>query len=213
MHFEDCVGCARDCENTLRSSSIRNTAASRQAIYPAVRYLPRMSRTEPVAASARAILPSCTSKEETGSGYRRLHAAPERRGQAVNVKRVNRLYAEEGPVVRRRRRRRLMREHLIEPRLVRADLETLVISGSENGSRSKKSGRYCSEQRIGPCRHLREEGHLPPAIQSFAVRNLSALAITETELKLMAAAAIIGLRSKPNAGKSTPAASGTPTTL
>jgi hypothetical protein len=32
-------------------------------------------------------------------------------------------------VVRRRRRKRLMREHLIEPRLVRADLETLVISG------------------------------------------------------------------------------------
>jgi hypothetical protein len=58
-----------------------------------------------------------------------LHAAPERRGQAGNVKRVNRLYAEEGPVVRRRRRKRLMREHLIESRLVRADLETLVISG------------------------------------------------------------------------------------
>ena len=88
-----------------------------------------MSRKEPIAASARAILPSCTSKEETRSGYRRLHAAPERRGQAGNVKRVNRLYAEEGPVVRRRRRRRLMREHLIESRLVRADLETLVISG------------------------------------------------------------------------------------
>jgi hypothetical protein len=55
--------------------------------------------------------------------------------------------------------------------------------------------------------------HLPPAIHSFVVRSLRALPITDTELKLMAAAAIIGLRSKPNAGKSTPAASGTPTTL
>ena len=32
------------------------------------------------------------------------------------------------------------------------------------------------------------------------LRNLSALAITETELKLMAAAAIIGFRRRPKAG-------------
>jgi hypothetical protein len=50
-------------------------------------------------------------------------------------------------------------------------------------------------------------------IHSFVFRSLSALAITETELKLIAAAAIIGFKSRPNAGKSTPAASGTPTTL
>ena len=78
---------------------------------------------------------------------------------------------------------------------------------------TKQSGRYCSEQRISQFPHLREEDYLPPAIQSFVVRSLRALPITESELKLMAAAAIIGLRSKPNAGKSTPAASGTPTTL
>jgi hypothetical protein len=34
------------------------------------------------------------------------------------------------------------------------------------------------------------------------------LEITETELKLMAAAAIIGFRSRPKPGNSTPAASG-----
>jgi len=33
---------------------------------------------------------------------------------------------------------------------------------------------------------------MPPAIHCFTVRSLSAFAITETELKLMAAAAIIG---------------------
>jgi len=48
---------------------------------------------------------------------------------------------------------------------------------------------------------------------SFIARSLSALAITDTELKLMAAAAIIGFSSNPNAGNSTPAASGTPTAL
>ena len=78
---------------------------------------------------------------------------------------------------------------------------------------TSKSGRYCSEQRIAPCPHTREEGHLPPAIQSFVVRSLRALPITETELKLMAAAAIIGFKSSPKAGNSTPAASGMPTTL
>ena len=38
------------------------------------------------------------------------------------------------------------------------------------------------------------------AAQSEVERNLRALAITETELKLIAAAAMIGLRSTPNAG-------------
>jgi len=56
------------CENTLRFSSMRNTAGSRRAIYPAVRQLPRISRMEPIAVSARAILPSCTCKEGTHCG-------------------------------------------------------------------------------------------------------------------------------------------------
>jgi hypothetical protein len=45
------------------------------------------------------------------------------------------------------------------------------------------------------------------AAHSFVVRSLSELAITETGLKLIAAAAILGFRSSPNVGKSTPAAS------
>jgi hypothetical protein len=52
-----------------------------------------------------------------------------------------------------------------------------------------------------------------PRAYSFVARSLSALAITETELKLMAAAAIIGFRSNPKAGYKTPAASGIPTAL
>ena len=43
--------------------------------------------------------------------------------------------------------------------------------------------------------------------------SLSALPMTETELRLMAAAAITGLSNSPNHGNSTPAAIGTPRTL
>src|SRR5690606_30773191 len=46
-----------------------------------------------------------------------------------------------------------------------------------------------------------------------ALRNRSALAITDTELKLIAAAASIGLNSRPRNGQSTPAAMGTPIAL
>src|SRR5262245_7113547 len=48
---------------------------------------------------------------------------------------------------------------------------------------------------------------------SLTVRNRSALAITETELKLIAAPAIIGPRRMPNSGYRTPAAIGTPSAL
>src|SRR5689334_835710 len=51
------------------------------------------------------------------------------------------------------------------------------------------------------------------ADHTFAVRKRKALPITETELKLIAAAAIMGLSSSPNTGYSTPAAIGTPTEL
>ena len=44
-------------------------------------------------------------------------------------------------------------------------------------------------------------------------RSRRALPITETELRLIAALAIIGLSSSPKNGYSTPAASGMPTTL
>ena len=49
--------------------------------------------------------------------------------------------------------------------------------------------------------------------QSFIVRSRSALLITETELRLMAAPAIIGLSSKPKKGYSRPAATGMPRAL
>ncbi len=59
----------------------------------------------------------------------------------------------------------------------------------------------------------RVQGDFAAGIHNLAARSRSAFVITETELKLMAAAAIMGFSSRPNAGKSTPAASGTPTTL
>jgi len=50
-------------------------------------------------------------------------------------------------------------------------------------------------------------------VQNFKRCNRNEFAITETELKLMAAAAIIGLSSSPKKGYRIPAASGIPTEL
>ena len=47
----------------------------------------------------------------------------------------------------------------------------------------------------------------------FTFLNLSAFMITETELKLIAVAAIIGLRRIPKKGYRIPAATGTPSRL
>ena len=52
-----------------------------------------------------------------------------------------------------------------------------------------------------------------PNQEISAFRNLRAFAITETELKLMAKAAIMGDNSSPKNGYSTPAAMGTPSVL
>ena len=49
--------------------------------------------------------------------------------------------------------------------------------------------------------------------QSFVFFSLNEFTITDTELKLMAVAAIIGDSSKPNTGYKTPAATGTPNEL
>ena len=49
--------------------------------------------------------------------------------------------------------------------------------------------------------------------QSATRRNRRALPMTDTELNVMAALAIIGLSSNPNTGYRTPAAIGTPSTL
>ena len=50
-------------------------------------------------------------------------------------------------------------------------------------------------------------------VHSAAVRSRSALAITDTELKLIAAAAIMGDSSRPVNGYRIPAATGTPAAL
>jgi len=76
------------------------------------------------------------ARQKPRYGYRRLHAVLERRGQAVNVKRVYRLYAEEGLAVRRRKRKRLLRERAVEPRLIRANQEwamDFIVDGLANG--------------------------------------------------------------------------------
>lgn len=76
------------------------------------------------------------ARQKPRYGYRRLHAVLERRGQAVNVKRIYRLYAEEGLAVRRRKRKRLVRERAVEPRLIRANQEwamDFIVDGLANG--------------------------------------------------------------------------------
>lgn len=76
------------------------------------------------------------ARQKPRYGYRRLHAVLESRGQAVNVKRVYRLYVEQGLALRRRRRKRLAREQVIGPRLVRANQEwamDFIVDGLANG--------------------------------------------------------------------------------
>jgi putative transposase len=76
------------------------------------------------------------ARQKPRYGYRRLHAVLERRGQAVNVKRVYRLYAEEGLAVRRRRRKRLVRDRAAEARLTHANQEwamDFIVDGLANG--------------------------------------------------------------------------------
>ena len=56
-------------------------------------------------------------------------------------------------------------------------------------------------------------GYEPVNDYISAARSRKALPMTDTELRLMAAAAIMGLSKMPNTGKSTPAAIGIPTLL
>ncbi len=63
------------------------------------------------------------ARQKPRYGYRRLHALLERRGHEANVKRVYRLYLEEGLSVRRKKRERLVRERTVEPRLTVANQE------------------------------------------------------------------------------------------
>ena len=76
------------------------------------------------------------ARQKPRYGYRRLHVLLERRGQEVNVKRVYRLYREEGLMVRRQRRKRLVRGSPAEPRLLRANQEwamDFIVDGLASG--------------------------------------------------------------------------------
>jgi putative transposase len=76
------------------------------------------------------------ARQKPRYGYRRLHALLRRRGQEVNVKRVYRLYVEEGLMVRRKKRKRLVRERAIEPRLTGANQEwamDFIVDGLATG--------------------------------------------------------------------------------
>jgi putative transposase len=76
------------------------------------------------------------ARQKPRFGYRRLHAILERRGQAVNVKRIYRLYTEAGLAVRRRRRKRLVRDPLASARLTRPNQEwamDFIVDGLANG--------------------------------------------------------------------------------
>lgn len=58
-----------------------------------------------------------------------------------------------------------------------------------------------------------QNSHFKFSFHIFFVRSLKAFPTTQTELKLIAKPAIIGLKSSPNAGYSAPAAMGMPITL
>jgi putative transposase len=76
------------------------------------------------------------ARQKPRYGYRRLHALLERKGHEVNVKRVYRLYAEEGLAVRRRKRKRLVRDRALEPRLIRPNQEwamDFIVDGLATG--------------------------------------------------------------------------------
>ena len=76
------------------------------------------------------------ARQKPRYGYRRLHALLARKGQEVNVKRVYRLYVEEGLSVRRKKRRRLLRDRALEPRLTRPNQEwamDFIVDGLATG--------------------------------------------------------------------------------
>jgi putative transposase len=76
------------------------------------------------------------ARQKPRYGYRRLHVLLVRRGFVVNVKRVYRLYHEEGLMVRRQRRKRLVRSVPAEPRLLRANQEwaiDFIVDGLASG--------------------------------------------------------------------------------
>ena len=106
-------------------------------------------------------------------------------------------------------------------------LEAHRHASGEHGRRSgQREYRRESGQPLGQERHVpsirparaTESSAGPPAGVHAGHHNVcrlrrSALPMTDTELNVIAALAMIGLSSSPNAGYNTPAATGTPSTL
>ncbi len=92
--------------------------------------------------------------------------------------------------------------------------ETLGVCGAYSGNaRAKRPGWRVRElRRSARSWRLLDELRTAPA-QSSSFRSLSAFPITETELRVIAALAQIGLISTLTTGYRMPAAIGTPTTL
>jgi hypothetical protein len=88
-------------------------------------------------------------------------------------------------------------------------LETCATRADKTAFSRLRHGRAIPKSRL----ESRLQPGLAAPLQSFTLRNRSAFAITETELNVMAALAIIGLSSKPKNGYSAPAAIGTPSKL
>ena len=113
-------------------------------------------------------------------------------------------------VLRRRRHRMFMLWRRVRPlrelqrHRLRRGWSRRDEQDDERGGAKPQDGRRTHEA-------TRSRGY--PEYQISAVRNRSALPITDTELKLMAAAAIMGESRIPNTGYSTPAAMGTPAEL
>jgi len=63
------------------------------------------------------------------------------------------------------------------------------------GKRDRETGVLSRNGRL-----TTDTRHLTPALYNSNLRSLSALLITDTELNVMAAAAIMGLSSNPNTG-------------
>jgi hypothetical protein len=79
-----------------------------------------------------------------------------------------------------------------------------------SSARAEADGRRCAKHNGKDARTNRDVTNGQP---SDSFRSLSAFAMTETELKVIAALAIIGLNSSPDQGYRMPAATGTPATL
>ena len=95
------------------------------------RYEPRPDRN----AELREVLIQL-ARQKPRYGYRRLHALLIRRSHEVNVKRVYRLYLEEGLSVRRKKRKRLVRDRAAESRLTGANQEwamDFIVDGLATG--------------------------------------------------------------------------------